>query len=72
MFARKTLKQIADHTAEVIDALDEKPAVMGHSTGGLLAQMITGQGATRSRSTTAGVSWREVAQTALDFNKGFA
>jgi pimeloyl-ACP methyl ester carboxylesterase len=44
VFARKTLKQIADHTAEVIGALDAKPVVMGHSTGGLLAQMIAGRG----------------------------
>src|SRR5215210_8672040 len=42
--AKKTLKQVADHTAEVIQALDKKPAVMGHSTGGLLAQMIAGEG----------------------------
>jgi pimeloyl-ACP methyl ester carboxylesterase len=40
VFAKKTLKQIADHTAEVIGGLTKKPAVMGHSTGGLLAQMI--------------------------------
>jgi pimeloyl-ACP methyl ester carboxylesterase len=44
VFANKTLKQIADHTAEVIDALDKKPAVIGHSTGGLLAQMIADRG----------------------------
>jgi pimeloyl-ACP methyl ester carboxylesterase len=44
VFARKTLKQVADHTAEVIAALDEKPVVMGHSTGGLLAQMLAGRG----------------------------
>jgi non-heme chloroperoxidase len=40
----KSLKQVADHTAEVIAALDRKPVVMGHSTGGLLAQMLAGQG----------------------------
>src|SRR5215211_6227203 len=40
VFARKTLKQIADHTAEVIGGLHTKPAVMGHSTGGLLTYMI--------------------------------
>ncbi|HEY8002012.1 MAG: alpha/beta hydrolase [Vicinamibacteria bacterium] len=40
VFAKKTLRQIADHTAEVIGELTKKPAVMGHSTGGLLAQMI--------------------------------
>ena len=42
--AKKTLKQVADHTTEVINALDKKPAVMGHSTGGLLAQMMAGWG----------------------------
>ena len=44
VFARKTLKQIADHTTEVINALVNKPVVMGHSTGGLLAQMLAGRG----------------------------
>jgi non-heme chloroperoxidase len=44
VLARKTLKQVADHTTEVIDALDRKPAVIGHSTGGLLAQMLAGEG----------------------------
>jgi non-heme chloroperoxidase len=44
VFAKKTLKQIADHTAEVINALDKTPAVMGHSTGGLVAQMLAGRG----------------------------
>src|SRR4051812_15722479 len=44
VFAEKTLGQIADHTAEVIGALDAKPAVMGHSTGGLLTFMIADRG----------------------------
>jgi pimeloyl-ACP methyl ester carboxylesterase len=44
VFANKTLKQIADHTADVIAELSKKPAVMGHSTGGLLTYMIAGQG----------------------------
>jgi pimeloyl-ACP methyl ester carboxylesterase len=44
VFARKTLGQIADHTADVIGRLTKKPAVMGHSTGGLLAQIIAGRG----------------------------
>lgn len=42
--AKKSLGQIADHTAEVIAALERKPAVMGHSTGGLLAQLIADRG----------------------------
>jgi pimeloyl-ACP methyl ester carboxylesterase len=44
VFAKKNLGQIADHTAEVIGGLTRKPAVMGHSTGGLLAQMIADRG----------------------------
>ena len=44
VLAKKTLKQVADHTAEVIAALDKKPAVMGHSTGGLLAQLVADRG----------------------------
>jgi pimeloyl-ACP methyl ester carboxylesterase len=42
--ARKTLKQVADHTTQVITALERKPAVIGHSTGGLLAEMLAGRG----------------------------
>jgi len=44
VLAKKTLKQIADHTSEVIGGLQQKPAVMGHSTGGLLAQIIADRG----------------------------
>jgi non-heme chloroperoxidase len=44
VLAKKTLKQIAGHTEEVIRELQQKPAVMGHSTGGLLAQMIADRG----------------------------
>src|SRR4051794_38615191 len=40
VFAGKTLRQIADHTAHVIRALDEKPAGMGHSTRGLRSYTI--------------------------------
>jgi pimeloyl-ACP methyl ester carboxylesterase len=51
VLAKKTLNQVADHTMDVIDALDKKPAVMGHSTGGLVAQMLAGRG--RSVATVA-------------------
>jgi pimeloyl-ACP methyl ester carboxylesterase len=44
VLAKKTLGQVADHTAEVIGRLEKKPAVMGHSTGGLLAQIIADRG----------------------------
>ena len=42
--AGKTLKQVADHTTEVVSALDKKPILIGHSTGGLLAEMLAGRG----------------------------
>src|SRR5215475_553716 len=42
--AHKTLEQVANHTTEIITALDHKPVIMGHSTGGLLAQMLAGRG----------------------------
>jgi pimeloyl-ACP methyl ester carboxylesterase len=44
VLAKKTLGQVADHTAEVIGRLDKKPAVMGHSTGGLLTYMTADRG----------------------------
>jgi non-heme chloroperoxidase len=42
--AKKTLKQVADHTAAIVKSLERKPAIIGHSTGGLLAEMLAGQG----------------------------
>ena len=44
VLAKKNLKLIGDHVAEVIGGLEKKPAVMGHSTGGLLAQLIADRG----------------------------
>jgi pimeloyl-ACP methyl ester carboxylesterase len=44
VFAKKTVGQVADHTADVIGKLDKKPAVVGHSTGGLLTYMIADRG----------------------------
>jgi len=44
VFANKTVGQIAEHYAEVIGRLELKPAVVGHSFGGLLTQMLAGQG----------------------------
>ena len=44
VFAKKTLGQVADHTAKIIDSLKKRPALIGHSTGGLLAEMLAGRG----------------------------
>jgi non-heme chloroperoxidase len=44
VLAGKGVGQIAEHYAEVIDGLKVKPAVIGHSFGGLLTQMVAGRG----------------------------
>jgi non-heme chloroperoxidase len=44
VFAGKGVGQIAEHYAEVIGGLKVKPAVIGHSFGGLLTQMVAGKG----------------------------
>jgi non-heme chloroperoxidase len=44
VFAGKTVGQVADHVAEVIGGLTAKPVVIGHSFGGLLAQITAGRG----------------------------
>jgi non-heme chloroperoxidase len=44
LFARQTLAGTVDHYADVIGKLAKKPAVIGHSFGGMLAQIIAGRG----------------------------
>jgi non-heme chloroperoxidase len=44
VFAHKTVGQIADHFEEVIRELTKRPALIGHSFGGLLAQILAGRG----------------------------
>jgi non-heme chloroperoxidase len=44
VFADKTIGQVADHYADVIGKLEHKPAVIGHSFGGLLTQIVAGRG----------------------------
>jgi non-heme chloroperoxidase len=44
VLAGKTVGQVADHYADVIGRLERKPAVIGHSFGGLLTQMVAGRG----------------------------
>jgi pimeloyl-ACP methyl ester carboxylesterase len=44
VFAHKSVGQIADYVDGIIRRLDKKPVVIGHSFGGLLAQIIAGRG----------------------------
>src|ERR1700759_4909441 len=40
VFAKKSIGQIPAHFDEVIQGLDKNPAVIGHSFGGLLTQIL--------------------------------
>ncbi len=44
VFAHKTVGDIADHMSDVIAGLDKQPAIVGHSFGGLLTQILAGRG----------------------------
>jgi non-heme chloroperoxidase len=44
VFANKTVGGVADHYEEIIRGLDKKPAIVGHSFGGLLTQILAGRG----------------------------
>jgi non-heme chloroperoxidase len=44
VFANKTVGQVADHVERVITSLLIKPALVGHSFGGLLVQILAGRG----------------------------
>jgi pimeloyl-ACP methyl ester carboxylesterase len=44
VFASKSIGQVAEHFETIISGLDRKPAVVGHSFGGLLTQILAGRG----------------------------
>jgi len=44
VFAGKSVGDVADHYDAVIRRLERKPAVIGHSFGGLLTQIVAGRG----------------------------
>ena len=44
VFAGKSIGDIADHVVAVVGALKKKPAVIGHSFGGLLTEILAGRG----------------------------
>src|SRR5580658_8767048 len=44
VFAGKSIGQVADHFAAIANSLARKPAIVGHSFGGLLTQILAGRG----------------------------
>ena len=60
VLAKKTLKQVADHTTALIYALDKRPAVIGHSTGACWRRCLRA-GASRRRR------WRSTLESSAAF-----
>src|SRR5713226_4501612 len=44
VFANKTVGQVADHFEKIVRGLRKRPAIIGHSFGGLLVQILAGRG----------------------------
>jgi pimeloyl-ACP methyl ester carboxylesterase len=44
VLAGKTVRQVADHLAGVVGRLERRPAIVGHSFGGLFTQILAGRG----------------------------
>jgi pimeloyl-ACP methyl ester carboxylesterase len=59
VFAGKSIGPVAEHFETIIRGLDRKPAVVGHSFGGLLAQILAERGlASKSAIDPRTVPWR--------------
>jgi non-heme chloroperoxidase len=44
LLAGTSIGEVADHFEEIVRGLDRKPAIVGHSFGGLLTQILAGRG----------------------------
>lgn len=44
VFAHKMVQQVTDHYLEAARSLESKPAIVGHSFGGLIVQKVAGEG----------------------------
>jgi pimeloyl-ACP methyl ester carboxylesterase len=51
VFANKKVGQVAEHFDQIVRGLKKRPAIIGHSFGGLLAQILAGRG--RAAATVA-------------------
>ena len=73
VFADKSIGQVADHFETIIGGLDRRPAIIGHSFGGLLTQILAGRGLARvSGAIDPANRARAVPLTYEQFRYGFA
>jgi non-heme chloroperoxidase len=59
-FAHKRIKQVTDHYSAAADFLKLKPAVLGHSFGGLISEMLAGEGKSAATVAISPVAFRGV------------
>jgi non-heme chloroperoxidase len=59
-FAHKRIKQVTDHYGAAADLLKLKPAVLGHSFGGLISEMLAGEGKSAATVAISPVAFRGV------------
>jgi non-heme chloroperoxidase len=60
VFAHKRVQVVTNHYLDAIKALTKKPAVVGHSFGGLIAQKIAGSGVSAATVTIDNAPFRGV------------
>jgi pimeloyl-ACP methyl ester carboxylesterase len=60
VFAHKTVGQVAEHLEAVIRKLNKKPVIIGHSFGGLLAEILAGRGLAAATVAIDGAPFRGV------------
>jgi non-heme chloroperoxidase len=59
-FARRSIPEIVAHHVELLQALRDKPAVVGHSFGGLLTEILAGRGLSAASVCIDGAPFRGV------------
>jgi len=72
VFAHKMVAQVTDHYLEAISLLTVKPAVIGHSFGGLIAQKIAGEGVSAATVAVDPAQFKGVLQLPLSSLKSAA
>lgn len=58
--AVETIRRVADHFGQLTEALNSRPAIIGHSFGGLIAQILAGRGLSAATVAIAPAPFRGV------------
>ncbi len=66
---RLTLSDVVAHAASTVDALEDKPIIIGHSTGGLIAQILVNRDAAAAGVAIDSAPPRGVSTAKLSFSR---